>query len=86
MAVRGAPALRGRGAREAELDEARALSAGLGALAELRELARAAAEFAPADGPALAQSLERVEVFSGQRPHPGGGGGARTVASAARAA
>ena len=56
---------------EAELDEARALSAGLGALAELRELARAAAEFAPADGPALAQSLERVEVFSGQRPTQG---------------
>ena len=54
-----------------ELDDARALSAGLGALVELRELARAQAELAPGDGPELARWLERVEVFSGQRPTEG---------------
>ncbi len=56
---------------EDELDEARALSAGLGALAELRELAAAAPELAPGDGPELARWLERVEVVSGQRPVQG---------------
>ncbi len=54
-----------------ELDEARALSAGRGALGELRELAATAPELAPGDGPELARWLERVEVFSGQRPAPG---------------
>ena len=56
---------------EDELDQARALSAGLGALSELRELATAAPELAPGDGPELAQWLERVEVFSGQGPTQG---------------
>jgi ATP-dependent helicase/DNAse subunit B len=54
-----------------ELDEAGALSAGRGALAELRELASAAPELVPGDGPELARWLERVEVFSGQRPIAG---------------
>jgi ATP-dependent helicase/DNAse subunit B len=54
-----------------EIDEARALSAGRRALAELRELARSDPELAPGDGPALARWLERVEVFSGQRPTQG---------------
>ncbi|HEY4896442.1 MAG TPA: PD-(D/E)XK nuclease family protein [Solirubrobacteraceae bacterium] len=52
-------------------DEARALSAGRAALAELRELARSAPELAPSDGPELARVLERVEVFAGQRPAAG---------------
>ena len=56
---------------DAETDEARALSAGRGALAELRELARLAPELAPGDGPELARALERVEVFAGARPAPG---------------
>jgi ATP-dependent helicase/DNAse subunit B len=56
---------------EVEVDEARALSAGLGALGELRELARAAPELAPAAGPELARWLERVRVFAGERPAPG---------------
>ena len=54
-----------------QLDEARALAAGRRALAELRELASAAPELAPGDGPELARWLERVEVFSGQRPTRG---------------
>jgi ATP-dependent helicase/nuclease subunit B len=54
-----------------ELDEARALAAGRGALAELRELARLAPELAPADGEQLASALERVTVFSGSPPAPG---------------
>ncbi len=54
-----------------ELTEARALAAGSSALAELRDLAKAAPELAPGSGPELARSLERVEVFSGQRPTPG---------------
>jgi ATP-dependent helicase/DNAse subunit B len=52
-------------------DEARALSAGAGALAELRELARLAPELAPGDGPELARLLERVEVYGGERPAAG---------------
>jgi ATP-dependent helicase/DNAse subunit B len=54
-----------------ELDEAAALSAGRGALAELRELARTAPELVPGDGPALAAWLERVEVFTGRRGSEG---------------
>jgi len=54
-----------------EAEEARALSAARGALAELRELARAAPELAPADGPALARALERAVVFGGARPTRG---------------
>ena len=54
-----------------ELDEARALSAGRAALAELRELARTAPELVPGDGPALAEWLEGVEVFTGRGPSEG---------------
>jgi RecB family exonuclease len=56
---------------EDEAEEARALSAGRGALAELRDLARSAPELAPADGPALAALLERVLLVAGRRPAPG---------------
>jgi ATP-dependent helicase/DNAse subunit B len=48
-----------------ELDEAGALAAGRRALAELRELARAAPELAPASAAELAHSLERLEVVGG---------------------
>ena len=48
-----------------ELDEAAALAAGRRALAELRELARAAPELAPATAAELARSLERVEIAGG---------------------
>ncbi len=50
-----------------ELDEARALEAGLRALGELRELARLAPQLAPGDAAQLATLLERVEVVSGER-------------------
>jgi len=50
-----------------ELDEAGALAAGRRALGELRELARSAPELAPVDGAELARSLERVELFGGER-------------------
>jgi ATP-dependent helicase/DNAse subunit B len=48
-----------------ELDEAGALAAGRRALVELRELARAAPELAPASAAELARSLERLEVANG---------------------
>jgi ATP-dependent helicase/DNAse subunit B len=54
-----------------ELDEAGALAAGRRALAELRELARLAADLAPSTAAELARALERVEFFSGERPLPG---------------
>jgi len=54
-----------------ELDEARALVAGRRALAELRELARAAGELAPGDGLELADALGRVQIVSGEPPSPG---------------
>jgi ATP-dependent helicase/DNAse subunit B len=53
-----------------ELDEARALAAGLRALSELRELGRIAPELAPADAYALADALRGVELVSGTRPSP----------------
>jgi ATP-dependent helicase/DNAse subunit B len=56
---------------DSETEEARAVSAGARALAQLRELASLAPELAPPDGPQLARVLERVEVFGGQRPTPG---------------
>jgi ATP-dependent helicase/DNAse subunit B len=56
---------------DGELIEARALAAGSGALTELRELARVAPELAPGDAVELARTLERVDVFSGQRPRSG---------------
>ncbi|HEX3452573.1 MAG TPA: hypothetical protein VHS26_04665, partial [Solirubrobacteraceae bacterium] len=49
----------------AELDEARAPGAGRRALAELRELARAAPELAPASAGELARCLERLEIVAG---------------------
>ena len=66
-----------------ELDEAGALAAGRRALGELRELARSAAELAPATALELARSLERVEIVAGTNDTgsvagtggPGGGGG-----------
>jgi ATP-dependent helicase/DNAse subunit B len=54
-----------------EVDEARALAAGRGALGELRELAAIAPELAPGDAAELARALERVELVSGERPTPG---------------
>ncbi len=48
-----------------ELEEAGALAAGRRALAELRELARAAPELAPASAAELARSLARLEVLAG---------------------
>ncbi|HLH14924.1 MAG TPA: hypothetical protein VKV16_09060, partial [Solirubrobacteraceae bacterium] len=48
-----------------EREEAAALSAGRAALAELRELARAAPELAPATAGELTSVLERLEVLSG---------------------
>ncbi len=54
-----------------ELDEARALSAGRRALAELRELARRRPELAPGTRPSWRELLERVEFVSGERPGPG---------------
>jgi ATP-dependent helicase/DNAse subunit B len=53
---------------EDELDEAGALAAGRRALAELRELAQIAPELAPIGAGELASLLERVEIFSGERP------------------
>jgi ATP-dependent helicase/DNAse subunit B len=56
---------------DVEVEEAHALRAARRALAELRELARAAPGLAP-DGPAaLAAALERVEFTGGERPAPG---------------
>jgi ATP-dependent helicase/DNAse subunit B len=49
-----------------ELDEAGALAAGRRALAELRELVRIAPELAPATAAELAQSLQAVEIPSGE--------------------
>ncbi|HEX3512277.1 MAG TPA: PD-(D/E)XK nuclease family protein [Solirubrobacteraceae bacterium] len=54
-----------------ELDEARALAAGRSALAELRELARAAPEAVPGSARELAVVLARVAIYSGERPGPG---------------
>jgi ATP-dependent helicase/DNAse subunit B len=54
-----------------EMDEARALAGGRSALAELRELARVAADAAPASAGELAEVLARVEVNSGELPGPG---------------
>ncbi|HUA73220.1 MAG TPA: PD-(D/E)XK nuclease family protein [Solirubrobacteraceae bacterium] len=54
-----------------ELDEARALAAGRSALTELRELARAAPELAPAGAHELAATLEGVGFFGGEAPGPG---------------
>jgi RecB family exonuclease len=54
-----------------EFDEAAALAAGRTALAELRDLARVAPELAPSNAGELARSLERVELYSGERPVPG---------------
>ena len=51
-----------------EAEEARALAAARSALAELRELARIAADLAPSDPLELARALETVEFFSGTRP------------------
>ncbi len=53
-----------------ELDEARALAAGLRALAELRELARIAPALAPHGPLALADALEGLELAAGARPTP----------------
>jgi ATP-dependent helicase/DNAse subunit B len=47
-------------------EEADALAAGRRALGELRELARIAAELAPASAEELARVLERVEIVSGE--------------------
>ncbi len=55
----------------AEMDEARALAGGRSALAELRELARVAADAAPASAGELASVLARLEVNSGELPGPG---------------
>lgn len=54
-----------------DLDEAAALAAGRRALAELRELARAAPELAPAGAEDLARSLAQVTYLSGEAPGPG---------------
>jgi superfamily I DNA/RNA helicase len=51
-----------------ELDEARALAAGGRALAELRELGRAAPRLAAADAHALADALQGLELSGGARP------------------
>ena len=70
VAVRGAPRAEPRAcSRTQELDEARALSAGRAALAELRELARAAPELAPADGPRwrAGSSASRCSAAGGPR-------------------
>ncbi len=62
-----APRRRGACVLEApELDDAAALAAGRRALAELRELAKLAPELAPATAAGLAQSLQRVEIVSGE--------------------
>jgi ATP-dependent helicase/DNAse subunit B len=53
-----------------ELQEAHALRAGRRALAELRELARAAPDLAPGDPAALADALQALEHPSGERPSP----------------
>jgi PD-(D/E)XK nuclease superfamily protein/AddB-like protein len=50
-----------------ELGEASALAAGRRALAELRELARSAAELAPATASELARVLEPLELRDGER-------------------
>jgi ATP-dependent helicase/DNAse subunit B len=55
----------------AEMDEARALAGGRSALAELRELARVAADAAPSSAAELAAVLARLEVNSGELPGPG---------------
>ncbi len=52
-------------------EEADALAAGRRALGELRELARIAAEFAPAGASELAQTLEQVEIRRGEVATPG---------------
>jgi len=54
-----------------ELDEAAALAAGRRALAQLRELAQIAAEFAPETASELADVLAGVELYSGERPAAG---------------
>jgi ATP-dependent helicase/DNAse subunit B len=51
-----------------ELPDADALAAGRRALGELRELARMAAELAPATAQELAGALERVELRGGETP------------------
>jgi ATP-dependent helicase/DNAse subunit B len=64
---RGRAAILGAG----EEREARALAGARAALSELRDLARRAAELAPASASDLARELERVEFVSGARPGPG---------------
>jgi ATP-dependent helicase/DNAse subunit B len=54
-----------------EMDEARALAGGRAALAELRELARFAAEAAPSTAAELAAVLADVEVNGGELAGPG---------------
>jgi ATP-dependent helicase/DNAse subunit B len=54
-----------------ELDESAALAAGRRALAELRELARIAAELAPSSAAELAEVLAEVSFLSGEGPMPG---------------
>lgn len=56
---------------EQELEDSRTLAAGRRALGELRELARLAPELAPAHALALAQTLEEIEIFSGEPSAPG---------------
>jgi len=53
-----------------ELDEARALAAGLRALGELRELARAAPALAPRDPAQLAHALEGITLAGGTPETP----------------
>jgi ATP-dependent helicase/DNAse subunit B len=57
--------------RPAELQDARALSAGMRALAQLRELARGAPDLAPAGPAELAETIARIELTLGERPAPG---------------
>lgn len=54
-----------------EHEDAAALAAGRRALSELRDLARAAPELAPATALELASSLARVEIVSGEGSLPG---------------
>jgi PD-(D/E)XK nuclease superfamily len=56
---------------QTELDEARALVAGMRALSALGELERVAPEAAVKDASELALALEQVEIVSGERPAPG---------------
>jgi ATP-dependent helicase/DNAse subunit B len=53
-----------------ELEDARALRAVAGAIAELQELARAAPALASSDAGELAATLERLEFHTAERPGP----------------